>query len=195
MTSPALTRPFVLADVIATSRLRDAAVILGGAAFVGLSAQMAVPLPFTPVPLTMQTFAVLLAGAALGWQRAILSMLLYLVAGAAGVPWFAEGTSGTAAPSFGYIMGFVLAAAVVGRLAGAGGDRTPLRTFALMVLGTALIYAVGVPWLAVSLDLGIAKAVALGMTPFLAGDAIKAALAAGLLPGTWLLLQRRGRPG
>lgn len=187
--SPA--RPLVLADLVAGSRVRDLALVVAGAGFVGVSAQIAIPLPFTPVPLTMQTFAVLLAGAALGWQRAIPSMLLYLVAGAAGVPWFAEGSSGTAAPSFGYIVGFILAAAVVGRLARSGADRTPARTFALMALGSAMIYLVGVPWLAVALDVGIAEAVSLGLTPFLAGDAIKALLAAGLLPGAWRLVGDR----
>lgn len=187
--------PLVLADLVAgSSRVRDAALVLAGAGFVGLSAQVSVPLPFTPVPLTLQTFAVLLAGAALGWQRAIPSMLLYLLAGAAGLPWFAGGASGTAAPSFGYIVGFVLAAAVVGRLAGYGADRTPLRTCALMILGSAVIYLVGVPWLAVALGVDLAEAVALGLTPFLAGDAIKALLAAGLLPGAWRLVGRRPPP-
>lgn len=194
MTSLAPTaRPLVLADLVAGSRLRDVALVAGGAGFVGLSAQVAVPLPFTPVPLTLQTFAVLLAGAALGWQRAVPSMVLYLGVGAAGVPWFAAGTSGTAAPSFGYIVGFVLAAAVVGRLAGSGADRTPLRTFALMALGSAVIYLVGVPWLAASLGVGPTEAVALGLTPFLVGDAIKALVAAGLLPGAWRLVGRQGR--
>jgi len=190
-------QPLVLADLVAAgSRAREVALVVAGAGLVGICAQVSVPLPFTPVPLTLQTFAVLLAGAALGWQRAVPSMLLYLVAGAAGVPWFAAGSSGTAAPSFGYIVGFVLAAAVVGRLAGSGADRTPVRTFALMVLGSALIYLVGVPWLAVALDVGAAEAVALGLTPFLAGDAVKALLAAGLLPGAWRLVgdQRRSGP-
>lgn len=189
------TRPLVLADLVATSRVRDVALVAGGAAFVGVSAQVAVPLPFTPVPLTLQTFAVLLAGAALGWRRAVPSMLLYLAAGAAGVPWFAAGGSGTAAPSLGYIVGFVLAVAVVGRLAGSGGDRTPVRTFALMALGSALIYTVGVPWLAVSLNVGATEAIALGLTPFLLGDALKAALAAGVLPGVWRLVDGRNLRG
>lgn len=187
--SPA-SRPFVLADVLPAVRGRDAALVIGGAALVGLAAQLAVPLPFTPVPVTGQTFAVLLAGAALGWQRGFASMLLYLVAGVAGVPWFAAGSSGASAPTLGYILGFVVAATVVGRLAGAGADRTPLRTAGLMVLGNVVIYLVGVPWLAVALDVSLGQAVALGLTPFLLGDALKIVLAAGVLPASWRLLYR-----
>lgn len=177
----------ILADVLPGGLTRDAALVVGAAAFVGLAAQAAFPLPFTPVPVTGQTFAVLLAGLALGWQRAVPSMLLYLVAGVAGVPWFAGGASGAVAPSFGYVVGFVLAAAVVGWLAAGDSQRTrsPLRTCALMLVGNALIYAVGVPWLAASLHVSLTEAVALGLTPFLLGDAVKVALAAALLPATW----------
>lgn len=187
--SPA-SRPFVLADVLPAARGRDAALVVGGAALVGLAAQLSIPLPFTPVPVTGQTFAVLLASAALGWQRGFASMLLYLVAGVAGVPWFAAGSSGASAPTFGYIVGFVVAATVVGRLAGAGADRTPFRTAGLMVLGNLVIYLVGVPWLAVALDVPLGQAVALGLIPFLLGDALKIVMAAGVLPASWRLLYR-----
>ena len=111
----AVAQPAVLADVWtdradgARSLARQAILVLGGAAFVGLAAQVAIPLPFTPVPLTLQTFAVLLAGAALGSMRGVLAMSLYAVAGIAGVPWFAEGSSGFAMASFGYILGFIVA--------------------------------------------------------------------------------------
>lgn len=194
MSSPALlpvNQPMVLADVLPGGRVRDAALVLGSAAFVGLAAQLSFPLPFTPVPVTGQTFAVLLVGATLGWQRALPSMLLYLVAGVAGVPWFAEGASGAGSPSFGYVVGFVLAAAVVGRLAGAGGGhtRSPVATCGLMVLGNLLIYLVGVPWLAAALHVSQVKAVALGVTPFLLGDALKIAVATGLLPVAWRLVE------
>ncbi len=183
-------RPVVLADVLPGGLARDAALVLGGAVFVGLTAQLSFPLPFTPVPVTGQTFAVLLVGLSLGWQRALPSMLLYLVAGAAGVPWFAEGARGVGFPTFGYVVGFVLAAAVVGWLAARGSDRTrnPVRTCALMVLGNLVIYLVGVPWLAAALDVSLTKAVALGVTPFLLGDALKVALAAAVLPATWRLV-------
>ncbi|MEV4259550.1 biotin transporter BioY, partial [Spirillospora sp. NPDC049652] len=161
------------------------------AALVGLAAQISIPLPGTPVPVSGQTFAVLLAGAALGRTRAALGMLLYLAAGVAGVPWFAEGTSGASMPSLGYVLGFVLAAAVVGRLAERGGDRTPLRTVATMTFGTVLIYLVGVPYLMASLHVGLDKALHLGVTPFLAGDVLKVLLAAGLLPVAWRFAGRR----
>lgn len=196
MTSPALSpvnQPMVLADVLPGGRARDVALVIGSAAFVGLAAQLSFPLPFTPVPVTGQTFAVLLVGATLGCQRALPSMLLYLVAGVAGVPWFAEGGSGAAAPSFGYVVGFVLAAAVVGRLAvaGRGHTRSLVATCGLMVLGNALIYLAGVPWLAIALHVSLSEAVALGVTPFLLGDALKIAVATGLLPAAWWLVGER----
>ncbi|GAA1799380.1 biotin transporter BioY [Actinomadura chokoriensis] len=180
-------RPAVLGDLLPGSLARDAALVAGAAAFVGVAAQIAVPLPGTPVPVTGQTFAVLLAGAALGTGRAALGMLVYLLAGMAGVPWFTDGTSGAGFPTLGYIIGFIAAAAVVGRLAEHGGDRTPLRTVGTMLVGTAIMYAAGVPYLMAALHVDLAKAVDLGMTPFLAGDALKVLLAAGLLPAAWKL--------
>ena len=180
-------RPLVLGDLLPGAAVRDVALVLAGAVFVGLSAQVSVPLPGTPVPVTGQTFAVLMAGAALGWQRAVPSMLLYLAAGAAGVPWFAEGSSGTGAASLGYVIGFVLAGAAVGALAARGGDRTALRTVLTMTLGTLLIYAVGLPYLVLARDVPLSRGFALGVQPFLLGDAVKVLLAAGLLPGAWRL--------
>ncbi|MFA1543700.1 biotin transporter BioY [Actinomadura monticuli] len=180
-------RPAVLGDLLPGSLARDAALVAGAAAFVGVAAQIAVPLPGTPVPVTGQTFAVLLAGAALGTGRAALGMLVYLLAGIAGVPWFTDGTSGAGFPTLGYIIGFVVAAAAVGRLAELGGDRTPLRTVGTMLAGTVIMYAAGVPYLMASLHVDLAKAIDLGMTPFLAGDALKVLLAAGLLPAAWKL--------
>ncbi|WP_141575619.1 biotin transporter BioY [Actinomadura sp. WMMA1423] len=178
-------RPAVLGDLLPGSLARDAALVIGSAAFVGLAAQVAVPLPGTPVPVTGQTFAVLLAGAALGFGRAGLGMLVYLLAGMAGVPWFTDGTSGAGFPTLGYVIGFVAAGAAVGRLAQLGGDRTPLRTVATMLTGTAIMYAAGVPYLMAALHVDLAKALDLGVTPFLLGDALKVLLAAGLLPAAW----------
>jgi biotin transport system substrate-specific component len=186
-----LRRPLVLADLIPAARARDAALVVAGAGLVGLAAQISVPIPGTPVPVTGQTFAALLVGAALGWRRAGASLLLYLLAGAVGVPWYAGHQSGFGGASFGYIVGFVLAASVVGYLASRGGDRTPLRTVGTMLVGTALIYAVGVPWLMASLGVGLGTAVHLGVTPFLLGDGAKVLLAAGLLPATWRLVRPR----
>lgn len=182
--------PRVLADYAARNAVTQVALVLGGAAFVGLAAQIAVPLPFTPVPLTLQTFAVLLTGAALGSLRGVLAMTIYAIAGVAGVPWFSEGSSGFGGASFGYILGFILAAFIVGRLAERGASTTSLRTAGLMVVGNIVIYAVGVAWLKISLDATWATAIALGLTPFLIGDAIKIALAAGLLPLSWKGLEK-----
>lgn len=189
VTTPA---PRVLADVWPRSIARDAILIVGAACFVGLAAQIAIPLPFTPVPLTAQTFAVLLAGAALGSIRGILSMLLYTVVGLVGVPWFAEGSSGFSMPSFGYILGFIAGAGLVGWLAERGWTRTPLDTALAMVLGNVVVYAIGVPWLKVAMGATWAGAVQMGMTPFLIGDGIKIVLAAGLFPLLWRLMTRNG---
>ncbi|WP_433323330.1 biotin transporter BioY [Spirillospora sp. CA-294931] len=186
-------RPAVLGDLLPGSLARDAALVTAAAVLVGIAAQISVPLPGTPVPVSGQTFAVLLTGAALGWGRGALGMALYLAAGMAGVPWFSEGASGAGLHTLGYIIGFIAAAAAVGRLSQLGGDRTPLRTVATMLLGTAIIYAVGVPYLALSLDVGLTKAIDLGLTPFLAGDALKVLLAAGLLPAAWKLAGRDDR--
>lgn len=188
--SPAQGSPAVLSDLVASRWTREVALVVGGAGLVGLAAQFSIPLPGTPVPLTLQTFAVLLSGAALGLHRAALSMVLYLLAGAAGVPWYADGKSGFGGPTFGYVVGFIAAAAVVGFLASRGGDRTPLRTVLTMSAGTLVIYAVGVPWLAQDLGIGLTKAAELGMYDFLVGDGIKVLAAAGLLPAAWALVKR-----
>ncbi|MFC6884424.1 MULTISPECIES: biotin transporter BioY [Actinomadura] len=187
-------RSAVLGDLLPGSLARDAALVVGAAVFVGVAAQVSVPLPGTPVPVSGQPFAVLLAGAALGGGRAALGMVIYLLAGMAGMPWFVDGASGTGAPSLGYVAGFVVAAAVVGRLAERGGDRTPARTVGTMLVGTALMYAAGVPYLMASLHVGFGRALELGVTPFLAGDGLKVLLAAGLLPAAWKLVgSERGR--
>ncbi|WP_238009932.1 biotin transporter BioY [Dactylosporangium sp. AC04546] len=187
-------RPGVIADVVPGALVRDLVLVLGGAALTGAAAQVAVSIePLSPVPLTGQTFAVLVVGAALGTARGLLAMLVYLAAGAAGLPWFAGGASGAAAASFGYVIGFVLAAAVVGELARRGGDRTPLRTIGTMLAGNLAIYAVGVPYLAFARHLSAGAAIEAGVVPFLLGDAIKVLLAAGVLPGAWLLVRRLTR--
>jgi biotin transport system substrate-specific component len=190
VTAIALPRKRVLADVIPGGLVRDAVLVLGGAGFVGLLAQFAIPLTFTPVPLTLGTFAVLLTGAALGPLRGLLSVGVYMAAGMAGMPWFAERASGWGFPSFGYIVGFVLAAALVGWLAAHGADRTPLRTAGTMVLGNLVIYAVGLPYLMGATGMDLATGLDKGVVPFLVGDGIKIAIAAGLLPAAWKLVQR-----
>ncbi|MFF5971966.1 biotin transporter BioY [Streptomyces sp. NPDC012769] len=182
----------VLADLIPAGRVRDIALVVGGAALTGLAAQLSVPVPGSPVPVSGQTFAALLVGTSLGARRGFLALGLYAVAGMAGVPWFAQATSGWSMPSFGYILGMVLAATVVGALARRGADRSVPRMAGAMVLGSALIYAVGVPYLALSTGMTLSQAVAAGLTPFLIGDALKAALAMGALPAAWKLIGRKG---
>ncbi|WP_405879756.1 biotin transporter BioY [Streptomyces sp. NBC_01136] len=180
----------VLADLLPASRVRDAALVLGGAALTGLAAQISLPVPGSPVPVTGQTFAALLVGTALGAGRGFLSLALYALVGMAGLPWFADGGSGTAAPSLGYIFGMMLASAAVGALARRGADRSVLRMAGTMLLGEAIIYAIGLPYLAAATGMSLSQTLAAGFTPFLIGDALKAALAMGLLPTAWKLLDK-----
>lgn len=185
----------VLADLLPAARHRyavDTALVLGGAALTGIAAQIAVPVPGSPVPVTGQTFAALLVGTALGARRGFLALAVYALVGMAGMPWFSAGSSGAGGASFGYVLGMLLAATVVGGLARRGGDRSVLRTAGTMVLGSAVIYAVGVPYLALSTGMSASAAIAAGLTPFLLGDALKAALAMGALPASWKLIGRRG---
>jgi biotin transport system substrate-specific component len=185
----------VLADVLPGERVRDAILVIAFACLTGLSAQWEVKLPFTPVPVTGQTFAVLLGGVALGSGRALSGMVLYLAAGLTPwVHWFAGGRGGTevlTAPSFGYIVGFIFAAGLVGKLAERGWDRTPLRTIATMVAGNLVIYAFGVPWLMAVTQSSLATGLSQGAFPFLLVDAVKIVAAAGLLPAVWSLTGRR----
>jgi len=191
MSSVTSVSPRTLGDVIPGGLVRSIALVIGGAVFVGLTAQVAIPLPFTPVPLTLQTFSVLLVGAALGSVRGAASMVLYLLAGVAGVPWFANQQSGWAFASFGYIVGFVVAAWLVGWLAERGADRRVVPTIGMMALGNVVIYVFGVAGLMLLADLPLSTALAKGVLPFLIGDVIKILLAAGLLPGTWKLINSR----
>ena len=178
----------MLADLVPGGLLRDVVLVAAAAALTGLAAQVAIPL--WPVPITLQTLTVLLAGAALGPIRGAAAMLAYLAVGAAGVPWFAQQNSGIGFVTFGYVIGFVLAAAVVGTLARRGADRTVAGTIGTMVLGNLVIYAIGVPYLAVALGVSLSEAISFGATPFLVGDGLKILLAAGLLPAAWRLSGR-----
>jgi biotin transport system substrate-specific component len=180
----------VLADLVPGALARDVVLVAGGAALTGLSAQVSILTPLSPVPFTLQTLSVLVCGAALGWLRGLLSMGLYLLVGMAGFPWFAAHSSGVGGPSFGYLLGFVVAAGVVGALARRGADRHLVSTLLLMVAGSVIIYSVGTVWLAVDLHLGAVKAFDIGVRPFLATDALKLVVAAVAFPSAWRLANR-----
>lgn len=173
------------------SRLfNDIALIVTGSLFVALLAQVSIPLPFTPVPITGQTFAVLLVGAALGSRRGAASLALYTVEGVAGLPVFAGGVSGLArllGPTGGYLLGFIAAAYVVGLLAERGLDRNWRTSLIPFTLGTLVIYLFGVTWLAAFI--GFDKALVGGLYPFIIGDLIKLVLAAIALPSAWALVK------
>jgi biotin transport system substrate-specific component len=177
--------PLVLTDLVPGALIRDVLLVIGGASIVGLLAQISIHLSFTPVPITGQTLGVLLCGSALGWRRGLCAMLLYAAAGLAGVPWFAAHTSGYVGASFGFIIGFILCALVCGALAERGADRSLLGSVPAMFIGEVVMYGVGVTWLAFDLHVGAINAISLGLTPFLAGDAIKAVLASLVLPTAW----------
>jgi biotin transport system substrate-specific component len=168
----------------------DTLLVVGAAGLVGLLAQISIHLSFTPVPITGQTLGVLLVGSALGWRRAGLSMSLYLVAGLAGVPWFAGHTSGYVGAMFGYLLGFIAAGMLLGWLASKGTDRNIIRAAISVVLAEVVLYAIALPWLAADLHVSLVKAFSLGMWPFVAGDLIKAALAGVALPSAWRLVSR-----
>jgi biotin transport system substrate-specific component len=193
-TAAAASNRVVLADLLPGALARDALLVAGGAGLTGLAAQVSILTPLSPVPFTLQTLTVLVAGAALGSVRGVLSMMLYLLVGMAGVPWFAGHTHGVGGPAFGYLIGFVLAAGLVGALAKRGADRHVASTVLLMAAGSVVIYAVGTVWLAQDLDLGLTKAFDLGVRPFLATDAIKVGVAALAFPAAWRLA-RRGELG
>lgn len=159
-------------------------------------AQISIPLPFTPVPITGQTLGVLLVGACLGPGLGALSMGLYLAQGALGLPMFAGGSAGVsvlglASATGGYLWGFVAASAVVGYLSRHGWDRSIRSAIGAMFLGEVVLYAVGIPWLMQAIDVPLGKALELGLAPFVIGDTIKVLLAAGALPAGWRLVGSR----
>jgi biotin transport system substrate-specific component len=176
-------------------RVRNIGLVLAGVLLIALCAQIYVVVPGNPVPFTGQTFGVLLAGGALGFKRGLAASVVYLAIGAAGLPVFAQGRAGIEivyGATGGYIIGFVVAAALVGRLAELGWDRTIWGGVAAMLFGSAAIYAVGVPWLAATAyggDLG--QAAANGLTPFVVWDGVKLGLASIAFPLAWWIVGRR----
>lgn len=181
------------------SRLAGGLLVIAATGLVAACAQ--VTIPWYPVPFTGQTFGVLLAAGALGWRRGALAMGLYWALAAAGLPVMAGGTGGWAAvtsPTGGYVVGFIVAAAVVGALCERGADRSAVAVVGALLVGEAAIYAVGVPWLALSEispgagRLGFAAAYRAGLEPFILGDLAKLAAVAALLPAGWGIAGRVG---
>jgi biotin transport system substrate-specific component len=190
--APSTPRRLVLADRVMPRHLvTDVTLIVLGAAVTGALAQVSIPL--VPVPITGQTLAVLLVGATLGTVRGGLSLLAYAAAGLAGLPVFAPEDDGShlvggaalASPSFGYIIGFIFAAAFVGWLSERQWDRKVLKAIATFLGGTLIVFAFGLPWLAWSLGIGVDLTLEYGLYPFIVGGAIKALIAALVLPLAW----------
>lgn len=198
--------PTVLTDLIPMPRVleksvaRDVTLVAGGALFTALCAQIVVHLGFTPVPITGQTFAVLAVGGALGSRRAIASQALYWLLGAIGLPFYADASGGwsrATGSTFGYFVGFVVAAGIVGWYADHRNDRNFVMSLSAMALSTTAIYFFGALWLAHSIGVpvvsGETNAISLGVAPFLAGDAVKLVLAALVSPIGWALYYVRPR--
>lgn len=172
----------------AGSRLRQAAVILAGTILLALSARIQVP--FWPVPMTMQTYVVLMIGAVMGARLAGATALAYLVEGALGLPVFATGAglAYMAGPTGGYLAGFLVAAVIVGWFADRGHGRSVVTTLIAFIAGEVVIFALGTAWL--SGLVGLEKALVGGLLPFLPGEAAKVALACATLPMIWRLARR-----
>jgi len=174
-----------------SSRVRDVLLVIVGSLLIAALAQIEIPLPFTPVPITGQTFGVLLIGAALGSKRGAAALILYLVEGGIGLPFFAGGARGLGiltGATAGYLVGFVVAAYVVGLLAERGLERNVRTSIIPFLVGTFIIYLFGVAWLGVVLK-SFSQGIALGLVPFLIGDAVKLILASLALPAAWKLVK------
>ena len=191
-------RTMTLADIALPRAgvLHNALLIVAASVVTGLAAQIALPVPWSPVPLTGQTFAVLLSGAVLGARRALLAQALYLAEGAMGLPVFAGGAAGIATfagPTGGYLAAFPLAAALTGALAERGWDRRFVTMLAAMLLGSAVIFALGL--IQLSRFVPQAQLLAAGLLPFVPGDLVKSALASLAFPFAWRLARERGGSG
>lgn len=176
-----------------TSVIADTLLVTGGAVFIALVAQLAFYLPFTPVPVTGLTFGVLVTGAAMGSVRGVLATLLYVLAGVAGAPVYANARFGIdelLGVTGGYLVGSVLAAALIGYLAEKAWDRKVISAVPAMLLGEVVLFTVGVGWLMVVLDVGLGEGLALGFVPFVIGEVVKLVAAGLLLPGAWKLVDR-----
>jgi biotin transport system substrate-specific component len=169
--------------------IRNALLAVAGSLIVAAAAQINVPM--LPVPMTLQTLAVLAIGAAYGSRLGAITLALYALEGAIGLPVFAQFRSGVMLASFGYVLGFIAAAYVVGYLAERGWDKSYGQMFAAMVIGAVILYVPGLLWLAVWVG-SLQTAISVGLVPFVAGDLVKAAIAAIGFPAVWSLLARKG---
>lgn len=177
-----------------TTRARHIALILAGTILIALAAQVVIPVPGSPVPITGQTFGVLLSAGALGFRRGIAATVLYLLVGTVGLPVFAHGSHGIeilTGATGGYLIGFIAAAALIGRLAELGWDRNLIGAVGAMLIGSALIYAFGLPWLAYVAQVDAATTLQEGLYPFIPGDVVKLAFAAAAFPAAWWVVGRR----
>jgi len=184
----------VLADLLPGARTRDVALVGGAALLTALLAQVAIPVAGSPVPITGQTLAVVVTAAALGPARGVAGQALYLLLGMIGLPFYSEATGGVevvVGATGGYLLGFLPAAYLIGLAARHGQDRRFTRALPLFAAGQLVIFAVGVPWLAVAADLSAAQALEAGFYPFLVGGAVKAVIAAGVLSGLWRRVSAR----
>lgn len=199
---PAAEKGLTIADFLvpvrvgetASPRLRHIGLIVAGALLIFLTARISVALPGNPVPFTMQNFGILVVGGALGLRRGSVAAIVYVLLGVVGLPFFAEGRGGLQViwgATGGYLIGFIVAAALVGRLAELGWDRRLGGAIGATALGTLVIYAIGVPWLAVAVGLSAGDAVATGLVPFLLGDLLKLLAAAVVFPAAWWVVGRR----
>jgi biotin transport system substrate-specific component len=195
MSSTAIVPSLVRPNNRVAALVADAVLVALGVSLLALSAQISIPLPHTPVPITGQTFGALLVGGAYGASRGFLTFAAYLVVGGLGYGVFAQHSSGwdvlkSSSATGGYLVGMLVAAGFVGWLADRGWDRRWVKSIPAMVLGNVIIYAFGVTWLAHALDLTAVQAWNAGVKDFLVGDAIKILLAAGLLPGAWWVVDK-----
>ncbi|HEX5695743.1 MAG TPA: biotin transporter BioY [Acidimicrobiia bacterium] len=193
-----MTSTVISQRVLPRSNVVSVLLVVGAAGLTALAAQWEIHLAFTPVPITGQTFAVLLTGAALGSRLGAAGQTLYVAAGAAGLPVYSGGAAGwdqaQAAGTTGYLIGFIVAAGLVGYMAERRQDRTFPTMFTAFILGSFVIYGFGVTGLILTFDMSLEEAIVAGVVPFLLGDLIKAAGAGLLLPGAWKLVGEHPRP-
>jgi biotin transport system substrate-specific component len=196
MTMQLSSQAALIDRVVPRSALNSAALIASGAVITAYAAQLVIPM--WPVPITAQTLAVLLVGSVLGATRGAISLMVYFSMGAIGLPVFSAATSLSFGPTFGYLIGFVAAAAVVGWLSERGWHKSVAGVLGSFAIANSVIYLFGLPWLAFALGaLGVANdfvsVTAVGLAPFIVGDVLKMILAAALLPLAWKFLGKRSK--